>query len=66
MNPYFNIKHAAPNKGDSEVCIHAQWFTNRVVNDWNRLSSYVVSAELIGSFKRRLDECMDRDDRWDG
>ena len=37
-----------------------------VVNDWNRLSSHVVSGESIGSFKRCLDECMDRDDRWDG
>ena len=42
------------------------WFSNRVVNDWNRLSGHVVSAETLGSFKRRLDESMDRDDRWDG
>ena len=41
------------------------WFTIRVVNDWNRLGRHVVSAEPIGSFKRRLDEIMDRDDRWD-
>ena len=42
------------------------WFTNRVVNNWNRVSRHVVSAESIGSFKRRLDQSMDRDDRWDG
>ncbi len=42
------------------------WFTNRVVNDWNRLGRHVVSSETIGSFKKRLDECMDRDDRWVG
>ena len=36
------------------------------MNDWNRLDRDVLSAELIGSFKRRLDESMDRDDRWDG
>ncbi len=42
------------------------WFTNRVVNDWNRLGRHVVSGETIGSFKKRLDECMDRDDRWVG
>jgi len=42
------------------------WFTNRVVNDWNRLDRHVVGAESIGSFKKRLDESMDRDDRWDG
>ena len=38
-------------------------FTNRVVNDCNRLGRHVVSVELIGSFKRRLDQNMDRDDR---
>ena len=27
--------------------IGRHWFTNRVVNDWNRLSSHVVSAESI-------------------
>ena len=42
------------------------WFTNRVVNDWNRLGRHVVSGESIGSFKRRLDQSIDRDDRWDG
>ena len=42
------------------------WFTNRVVNDWNRLDRHVVSAESISSFKKRLDESMDRDDRWVG
>ena len=41
-------------------------FTNRVVNNWNRLVRCVVSAESIGSFKRWLDQRMDRDDRWDG
>ena len=44
------------------------WFTNRVVNSWNRLDRHLfwvdtVSAESIGSFKRRLDQSMDRDDR---
>ena len=42
------------------------WFTNRVVNDWNRLGRHVLSAESISSLKRRLDQSMDRDDRWDG
>ena len=28
------------------------WFTNRVVNSWNRLGRHVVSAESMGSFKR--------------
>ena len=42
------------------------WFTIRVVNDWNSLGRHVVSGESIGSFKRRLDQNMDRDDRWAG
>ena len=42
------------------------WFTNRVVNEWNSQGRHVVDAESISSFKRRLDESMDRDDRWDG
>ncbi len=39
-------------------------FTNRVVDEWNRLSSYVVSANTIDSFKRILDKIMDGEDRW--
>ena len=31
-----------------------------MVDDWNRLGGHVVSAESIGSFKRQLDESMDR------
>ena len=42
------------------------WFTIRVVNDWNRLGRHVVSGESIGRFKSRLDQNMDRNDRWDG
>ena len=34
------------------------------MNDWNRLDRHIVSAESIGSFKRRLDESMDRDDKY--
>ena len=34
-------------------------FRNRVVDDWNRLSQQVVSAQTIWSFKRRLDGFMD-------
>ena len=26
------------------------WFTNRVVDDWDRLSKQIVSAQTIGSF----------------
>ena len=34
---------------------HKYYFTNRVVNMWNTLSSYVVSAESVNCFKNRLD-----------
>ena len=44
--------------------IDRNWFTNTVVDDWNRLSDEVVSAQTIGSFKRRLDGFMDGDERW--
>ena len=42
------------------------WFTNEVVSDWSGLDGNVVSAESVGSFGGRLDQSMDRDDRWDG
>ena len=44
--------------------IGINWFMNRVVDDWNRLSQQVVSAKTIGSFKRRLYSFMDGDGRW--
>ncbi len=44
--------------------IGKNWFTNKVVNEWNRLSSHVVSGNTMDSFKRRLDEFMDGEDRW--
>ena len=34
----------------------AHFFTNRVVNDWNDLTSNVVSAETVNGFKNRLDK----------
>ena len=33
--------------------IRRNWFTNRVVDDWNKLSQQIVSAQTIGSLKRR-------------
>ena len=42
--------------------IERNWFSNRVVDEWNRLN--IVSAQTLGSFKRRLDKFMDEDDRW--
>ena len=40
------------------------WFSNRMVDEWDRFSNHIVSAETIGSFKRRLDKFMNEDDRW--
>ena len=44
--------------------IDRNWFTNRVVDDWTRLSQQIVSAQTIGSFKRRFDCFMDGDEMW--
>ena len=43
--------------------LRKNFFTQRVVNDWNRLPSYVVEAPSINAFKNRLDEFLqDMDD----
>ncbi len=44
--------------------IGRNWFTNRVVDEWNRLSSHVVSANTIDTFKKMLDKFMDGEGRW--
>ena len=44
--------------------IGRNWFTNRVVDEWNRLSKDVVSAKTVDSFKKRLDRYMDEEKRW--
>ncbi len=43
--------------------IGKNWFTNRVVDEWNRLSSTVVSANTTDTFNIRLDKFMDGEDR---
>ncbi len=35
--------------------IGKSWYTNRVVDEWNRLSSHVMSGNTIDTFKKRLD-----------
>jgi len=35
--------------------LHKYCFTNRVVNIWNSLPNWVVTAESINTFKTRLD-----------
>ncbi len=44
--------------------IGKNWFTNRVVDEWNRLSSHVVSGNTIDTFKKRLDRFMDGEGGW--
>ena len=44
--------------------IGKNWFTNRVVDEWNRLSRHVVGATTSDCFKKRLDNFMDSDGRW--
>ncbi len=44
--------------------IGKNWFTNRVVYEWNRLSSHVVSGNTIDTFKKRLDKFMDGEGRF--
>ena len=39
-------------------------FTNRVVEEWNKLSKHVVSAGTVDTFKKRLDISMDEGNRW--
>ena len=43
-------------KGRIKKEIGRQWFSNRVVNEWNGLSNQAVCAKTIKSFKRRLDK----------
>lgn len=39
-------------------------FPNKVVDNWRSLINHRVRAESVGSFGRRLDKFMDKDDRW--
>ena len=38
------------------------WFSNKVVDEWNRLNNHIVSIQTLGSFKRRLDKFMNEND----
>ena len=51
-------------KLDSKKEIGRNWFSNRVVEEWNKFSEHVVRADLLKSFKGKLDKIIDRDDRW--
>ena len=41
------------NRTKYDLCKY--FFANRIVNVWNSLPSYVVSAETVNCFKTRLD-----------
>ena len=36
--------------------VRKKFFSNRVVDKWNKLIQYVVDAETVNSFKARLDK----------
>ena len=36
--------------------IARNWFTYRVVDEWNRLPNLVVNSETLSTFKKRIDE----------
>ncbi len=40
------------------------WFTNRLVDEWNRLGGHVVGANTVDTFKKRLDKAMEGEMRW--
>jgi len=43
-------------KQSSRLNIRRNFFSQRVINDWNRLTSHVVEAPSVNSFKNRLDD----------
>ncbi len=46
------------------MIIGKNWFTNRVVGEWNKLAGNVVDANTNESFNWRLDRFMDGEGRW--
>ena len=39
-------------------------FTNKVVEDWNKLSDHVVSEGTVDTFEKRFDMSLDDENRW--
>jgi len=50
------------NKFRVKYDLRKYYFTSRVVNVWNSLSSFVVSADSVNCFKNRLDKCWSNHD----
>ena len=44
--------------------INNNWFTNMVVEDYNKVSKHVVGAGTIDTLKKRLRISMDEENRW--
>ena len=42
-------------KNRSRLNVRAHFFSQRVVNDWNKLPTDVVNADSVNSFINRLD-----------
>jgi len=40
----------------SRLQLRQRFFSQRVVNTWNRLSALVVQAPTVNNFKKRLDD----------
>jgi len=47
--------HSLRSQKIGQNMIYVSFFANRIVNIWNSLPSYVVSAETVNCFKTRLD-----------
>ena len=41
--------------------IDKYWFTNTVVEEWNKVSKHVVNAGTVDTFKKRLDISMNEE-----
>ena len=63
-NNFFQIKSDSKTRGHkykmekkrSRLEIRKNFFSQRIVNEWNSLPDYVIEAESINSFKNRYDE----------
>ena len=44
--------------------IGTNWFTNCVVEEWDKLSKQVVRAGTVDTLKKRLDISMDEENKW--
>ena len=52
-------------KSFSKKLCRKNFFSQRVINDWNSLPQHVIDSNSLNVFKNRLDLVMDKDDRTD-